>query len=174
MRARVDADVQSLGDIRVAPAAFLRRAARIHPKELAPGTFGLGFEDRGELRPRGVVYLLGKTHARQPFDVEILHGDRIEALDDVERCLVLEVEANALHGGEPEYETYVTPAWPTLADEFEYERDGLDDPYAELHRCDPCNDRPWSSPITQGELEALEREEKHYRERVKGEPRRKV
>ena len=85
MRARVDADVQSLRDLLAASAAFLRRATRVHPKELAPGTFGLGSEDRGELSPRGVVHLLGEAHARQALGVEVFHCDRIEALDDAER-----------------------------------------------------------------------------------------
>ncbi len=97
MRARVDADVQSLRDLLAASAAFLRRATRVHPKELAPGTFGLGSEDRGELSPRGVVHLLGEAHARQALGVEVFHCDRIEALDDAERGLVLEVEAHPPH-----------------------------------------------------------------------------
>jgi len=37
MRTRVYADMQSLADRLVAPAALLRRTARIHPIELAPG-----------------------------------------------------------------------------------------------------------------------------------------
>ena len=99
MRAVVDADVEPLANRRMASAAFLGCAAWIHPEELAPSTFGLGCEDRGELCPCGVVHLFGEAHLFlcQAFNVEVFDRDRVESTNDGERRFVVEVETDAAH-----------------------------------------------------------------------------
>jgi hypothetical protein len=85
------------------------------------------------------------------------------AISDETMLRIIEVAGDVLDwdGGEPEYRTYVTPAWPVLADEYEYECAGGDNPWLRLHLDDPCNDRP-SGPATGSELLALEREEQRH------------
>ena len=85
---------------------------------------------------------------------------------------IIEVAGDVLDwdGGEPEYQTYVTPAWPVLADEYEWEREGGDDPWNRTRRADRFDDRP-SGPATGRELLAMEREERQF---SKGERSRKL
>jgi hypothetical protein len=90
-RALVDADTETLATLNAAPAAILRCTSWVHGDPCPSGAFGLGGEYRPELRPRGVVHLLGKAHLRQAFDGEIFDGDDVVALDQIECHLVVEV-----------------------------------------------------------------------------------
>ena len=62
-----------------------------------------------------------------------------------------------------EFETYVRNAWPVLADEYEWEREGGDDPWNRIRHADRFDDRTWSGPATRSELAALEREDLRLR-----------
>ena len=135
MGTRVDSDVETLANLRVATAASLRCAVWIHPIELAAGASSLARENRGELSPRSIVHLFGETHARQALDVEVFDGNRAVRTDDVQRRLVVEVEPHAAH-------LVVLPA---------EERDGLAAPAgALLAACDAL-----LSPVPTSEDKAL-------------------
>jgi hypothetical protein len=61
--------------------AFLRGSSRIDLDKLDTGTCSLVFEHCGQLRPRGVVDVLGKHTPRQAFDVEVFDCDPAESID---------------------------------------------------------------------------------------------
>lgn len=75
VRTRMDANAERLRHELTATAAQLRCTARIHLDVLATGALSLAREYRDELRPPGVVNVLGQHPASQPFDVEVLHRD---------------------------------------------------------------------------------------------------
>jgi hypothetical protein len=103
---------------------------------------------------------LGTVITEPQFDE---HERTRTSLLDETLLRIIEVAGDVLDwdGGEEEYRRYTTPAWPVLADEYEHEREGGDDPWCRLHLSDPCNDRP-SGPATGPELIALEREERRH------------
>jgi hypothetical protein len=95
MRAVVNANAEALASHGATAAAFLGRASRIHSEELSRGAFSLRFEDLSELSPRGVVHLLGQARSREAVDVEVFDCDGVEATDNGDRRLVMEVESRA-------------------------------------------------------------------------------
>ena len=94
-RTPMNAYRQVLLDCRVACAAPLACSARIDLHHIAAGTLSLAHEDAGELSPRDIMYLLGKQPCRQALHVQILHVDRLVATHELERHLVMKVEALA-------------------------------------------------------------------------------
>jgi len=88
---------QSLGGIAPARAALLTGAAWIHLDLLSASTRSLARNDRSELSPPGVVYVLGQHPAGQALDVQILHRDKVVFLDQCLRRLEVKVLAHALH-----------------------------------------------------------------------------
>jgi hypothetical protein len=91
--ARMNANVELLGNDGSASAAALGSAAWIHSDELAAGAFSLARENRDELCPRGVVNLFGEHAGRKTADVEVLDGNALESFDKVCGYLVLEIES---------------------------------------------------------------------------------
>ena len=74
-------------------ATLLRRIAWVYLHNLFAGALSLAFEDRDKGAPRDVVDLFSEPASGQPFDVQVFDNDRIEALDKVQRDLVMEIGA---------------------------------------------------------------------------------
>lgn len=86
--AAVHALDQCLCGDRSALRAGLRSPARIDADELAPGSLSLVCEHLNQLRPRGVVDVLGEHSGRQAFDVEVFDRYPAEAADYIAANLV--------------------------------------------------------------------------------------
>lgn len=76
--AAVSALAQEFGFDRPAFGAGLRSAARIDLDERATSLHSFIVEHRDQLRPSGVVNVLGEHAARQSFDVEVFNGNTPE------------------------------------------------------------------------------------------------
>ena len=76
-------------------ATFLRCAAWVDTNELAAGASCFAREDREELAPPGIEDVLGEAAARKRANIEVFHADRVEAPDQLERFLVVEVSSHA-------------------------------------------------------------------------------
>lgn len=72
---------ESLAFDRATFRACLAAAARIDQHQNATGTFSLVTDVLNELRPRGVVNRLGKHSCRQSFDIQVLHSEMREAVN---------------------------------------------------------------------------------------------
>jgi hypothetical protein len=83
------------------------------------------------------------------------------ALRDEIMLRIIETAGDVLDWDDESDRAYIKDAWPVLADEFEWEQEGGDDPWSRLHRRDPCNDRP-AGPATTAELLDLEHDDKRY------------
>jgi hypothetical protein len=75
---------------------------------------------------------------------------------------IIETAGDVLDWDSEDDSTYVTSAWPVLADEYEWEREGGDDPWNRVRAADRLDDRTWSGPATRSELVALEHEDLRY------------
>ncbi len=87
------------------------------------------------------------------------------ALLDETMLRIIETAGDVLDwdGGDPEFLTYVKDAWPVLADEYEWEREGGDDPWNRVRVADRF-ELPWRGPATRSELVALEHEDLRYKD----------
>ena len=84
---------ERLGCDRAAFRAGLGRPSWIDQADVDTGAFSLVSDMLDELRPRGVVYRLGEHPAGQAADIEVLHRDVREAIDQPPRQLVRKVPA---------------------------------------------------------------------------------
>lgn len=77
----------------VALRAFLRSPARIDFLRQATSICSFVVRERDDLRPRGVMHMLGEHTSRQALDVEIFECDLAETVDQIAAELVAEIPA---------------------------------------------------------------------------------
>jgi putative transposase len=76
--------------------AILRRVGRIHLDYLTASLFRFALQDQDELTPSHVADALGEMMIlHHSSHVQIFDGDCVKLLDEIERCLVVEVRALA-------------------------------------------------------------------------------
>lgn len=89
--AAVSALSKRFGLDRATSRAGLRCAARIDFNQFDTGAFSLVSKHRNDLRPRGVVDVLGVHPSRQALEVEVFDGDPPEPVDQITCEFVTEI-----------------------------------------------------------------------------------
>lgn len=84
---------QRLDGDRPAVRAGLASSSRIDHHELASGAFSLICEHRGQLSPRGIVYVFRQHASREALDVEVFDRDAAKSIDQIAAELVTEIPA---------------------------------------------------------------------------------